>query len=82
MISRKDIFNLMHKLHIDDFIRFQKELLRDNRGSFLLPFEVKITDEDFKRYLHLPVEWSFPPLTRKDLPEEFSQNAVKTVDMF
>lgn len=79
MISKDSIRNMIHKLHLDDFIKSNKELLRDNRGSFLMPFDVKITDMEFERYRHLEVDWSLPPLTKDDLPEEFSAKAVKTV---
>ena len=82
MISKNNLKNIIHKLHIDDFIRSQKELMMDNRGGFLLPFEVKITDKEFERYRHLPVDWSLTSLTKEDLPSEFSQKSVKTVDMF
>lgn len=82
MISKDTLNNIMHKFHIDDFIKSQKELLRDNKGGFLIPFEVKITDKEFERYRYLPVDWSLPPLTKKDLPSDFSEKAAKTVDMF
>lgn len=72
----------MHKLHIDDFIRYQKELMRDNKGSFLLPISAKVNDVEYGRYRHLPINWSISPITKEDLPEEFSQRAVNTVDMF
>lgn len=56
--------------------------LRDNRGGFLILFEVKITDKEYERYRHLPIDWSLSPITKADLPEEFSEKAVKTVDIF
>ena len=82
MISKNSICNIIHKLHLDDFIESHKRLLKDNRGGFLIPLEVKISDKEYERYRHLPVDWSLPPITKDDLPEEFSQKAVKTVDMF
>ena len=54
----------------------------DNRWGFLIPIEVKLTDKDYERYRHLPVNWSIPTITKEDLPEEFSSKAVRTVDMF
>lgn len=43
---------------------------------------VKIKDEEYARYRHLPPNWSISPITKDDLPEDFSQRAVATVDMF
>lgn len=74
--------NLIHKIHINEIISSMQECLEDNRGGFLTPIEVKLTDEDYERYRHLPVNWSIPPITKEDLPEEFSSKAVRTVDMF
>ena len=82
MISRNNIKNIVHKLHLDGFIESQKELLRDNRGGFLIPIEVKITDKEYEKYRHLPINWDIPPINNEHLPEEFSQKAVNTVDMF
>lgn len=82
MISKNSICNIIHKLHLDDFVESHKRLLKDNLGGFLIPLEVKISDKEYERYRHLPVDWSLPPITKDDLPEEFSQKAVKTVDMF
>ena len=82
MISKNSINNIVHKLHLDSFIESQKEFFKDNCGGFLIPIEVKITDEEYKRYGHLPIDWSLSPITHGDLPEWFSEKAVKTVDMF
>lgn len=82
MISKNSINNIVHKLHLDNFLESQKEIFKDNRGGFLIPIEVKITDEEYKRYRYLPIDWSLSPITKKYLPEEFSEKAVKTVDMF
>ena len=82
MISKNSINNMVRKLHLDDFIESHKSLLKDNRGGFLIPFEVKITDKEYERYRHLSVDWSIPPITKDDLPDEFSQKAVNTIDLF
>lgn len=82
MISKSSLKNIANKLHLDGFIGSQKELLRDNRGGFLIPASAKIKDEEYARYRHLPPNWSIFPITKDDLPEEFSQRAVATVDMF
>ena len=82
MVSKNSINNIIHKLHLDSFIKSHKELLRDNRGGFLIPFEVKITDKEFERYRHLPINWDISPITKENLPKEFSQKAIKTADMF
>lgn len=82
MISKNSINNIIHKLHLDGFINSQKELLKDNRGGFLIPVSVKVTDVEYGRYRHLPINWSIPPITKEDLPDEFSKKAVRTVDMF
>jgi hypothetical protein len=82
MISKNSINNIVRKLHLDEFIESHKRLLRDNCGGFLIPFEVKITDKEYERYKHLSIDWSLSPITKDDLPAEFSDKAVKTVDMF
>lgn len=55
---------------------------KDTRGGFLIPASAKITDSDYAKYRHLPINWSIAPITAEDLPKEFSTQAVKTVDMF
>lgn len=82
MISKTSLKNMAHKLHLDGFIESQKELLRDNKGGFLIPTSAKIKDYEYGRYRHLPINWEIPPITKEHLPEEFSQKAVNTVDMF
>lgn len=82
MISKNSIHNIVHKLHLDDFVKSQREFLKDNKGGFLIPIEAKVIDGEYKRYRHLPIDWSLSPITSKDLPDEFSEKAVKTVDMF
>ena len=82
MISKNSIHNIVHKLHLDDFVKSQREFLKDNKGGFLIPIEAKVTDEEYKRYRNLPIDWSLSPITSDDLPDEFSEKAVKTVDMF
>lgn len=82
MISKSSLKNIANKLHLDGFIESQKELLRDNKGGFLIPTSAKIKDVEYARYRHLPINWSLSPITKNDLPEEFSRKAVATVDMF
>lgn len=82
MISKTSLNNMVHKLHLDGFIESQKELLRDNRRGFLIPTSAKIKDCEYGRYRHLPINWEIPPITKDHLPEEFSQKAVNTVDVF
>ena len=60
--------------------RFFQKL--DNKGSLLIPNNLKITDTDFYKYRHLPVNGEINPVTGKDLPDEFSAKAVKLVDLF
>lgn len=76
MISKNSINNIIHKLHLDGFINSQKELLKDNRGGFLIPVSVKVTDVEYGRYRHLPINWSIPPITKEDLPEEFPKKRL------
>lgn len=82
MIFKNRLNDMIHRLHLDAFIESHKRLLKDNRGGFLLPIEVKIKDKEYERYRHLPINWSITPITEEDLPEDFSQKAVNTVDMF
>lgn len=82
MISKNRINDMIHRFRLDGFIESQKRLMKDNRGGFLLPIEVKIKDREYERYRHLPVDWSISPITKDDLPGEFSQKAVNTVDVF
>lgn len=73
---------IVHKLHLDDLANSMNECRKDNRGGFLIPSSSKVTDSDYAKYRHLPIDWSLPPITKDDLPDEFSHKAVKTVDMF
>lgn len=82
MIPSFEFKKLVHKLHLDKLYKSLKECHNDNRGGFLIPTSSKITDSEYAKYRCLPVNWSLPPITKEDLPDEFSVNAVKTVDMF
>ena len=73
---------IVHKLHLDDLAKSMEEFRKDNSGGFLIPVSVKITDHEYEKYRHLPINWSLAPVTSKDLPKEFSPQAVKTVGMF
>ena len=54
----------------------------DDRGAFVLPFELRLKDQEFLKYCHLDVDWDIPSISSEDLPDEFSQKAVKLVDLF
>lgn len=54
----------------------------DDSGAFVLPFELRLKDQEFWKYCHLDVDWNMPSISSEDLPDEFSQKAVKLVDMF
>ncbi|MBQ2654385.1 MAG: hypothetical protein IJF83_12590 [Methanobrevibacter sp.] len=82
MISKNTLNGIIGRFHLKRFFKSQKEFLRDNRGGFLIPIEVKLSDVEFARYRCLSINWSLPQLTEKDLPPDFSKKAVKTVDMF
>ncbi|WP_298522358.1 hypothetical protein [uncultured Methanobrevibacter sp.] len=82
MISVNKLKNIAHKLHLDEVLESHKELWRDNRGGFLIPATAKIRDLEYERYRHLPVNWDLSPVTNEHLPDEFSQKAVNTIDMF
>jgi hypothetical protein len=73
---------IVHKLHLDDLAKSMNECRKDTRGGFLIPTSAKVSDSEYARYRHLPIDWSLAPITKDDLPEEFSPQAVKTVDMF
>ena len=47
-----------------------------------MPTSAKIVDSEYARYRHLLINWSIAPITKEDLPDEFSLRAVKTVDLF
>ena len=82
MMITDNIKKIAHRLHIDDLLKSMNEFRKDNSGGFLIPTSAKISDSEYARYRHLPINWSIPPITKDDLPEEFSPQAVKTVDMF
>lgn len=48
----------------------------------MLPFELRLKDQEFLKYCHLDVDWDIPSVSSEDLPEEFDQKAVKLVDLF
>lgn len=48
----------------------------------MIPTSAKVSDTDYSKYRHLLINWSISPITKDDLPDEFSPQAVKTVDMF
>lgn len=54
----------------------------DNRGAFVLPFELKLKDQDFLKYCHFDVDWDIDSISAEDLPSDFSSKAVKLVDLF
>ena len=54
----------------------------DIKGALLIPFDLKVKDNEFIHYRNLPVNWQIKSVTSDDLPKEFSRNAVKIVDLF
>jgi hypothetical protein len=82
MISKASLKEIVHKLHLDDLAKSMNECRKDTRGGFFITVSAKISDAEYSRYRHLPINWSIEPITEDDLPSEFSPNAVKTVDMF
>lgn len=54
----------------------------DNKGALLIPFDLKVKDQEFMHYLNLPVNWQIKSVTVDDLPRDFSRKAVKIVDLF
>jgi hypothetical protein len=54
----------------------------DEKGGILLPLDLKIRDIDFMKYRHLPVNWDTEAVRNDDLPDEFSPDSVKLVDIF
>ncbi|MBQ8016641.1 MAG: hypothetical protein IJ258_00900 [Methanobrevibacter sp.] len=82
MIFVSSLKGIVHKLHLDDLARSMNECRKDTRGGFLIPVTVKLTDPEYERYRHLEINWEISPITKDDLPDEFSPQAVKTVDMF
>jgi len=72
MISLHQLKRIVHKLHLDDLAKSMNECRKDTRGGFLIPASAKVTDSEYARYRPLPIDWSLPPITKDDLPEEFS----------
>lgn len=71
MLSKGSLKQIANKLHLDDSVSSMNECLKDNRGGFLIPSSAKITDSEYARYRHLPINWDIPPVTEDDLPEQF-----------
>ena len=82
MSTKNHIIKIVRTLHLDDLFKSMKECWNDPRGGFLIPVTVKLTDPEYERYRHLEINWEISPITKDDLPDEFSPQAVKTVDMF
>ena len=45
----------------------------DDSGAFVLPFELRLKDQEFLKYCHLDVDWNMPPYQVKICP----MNSVK-----
>ncbi len=82
MISLNSLNQILNKLNFTGLVKSMNECLHENSGGFLIPSSSKLTDVEYARYRHLEVNWSISPVTKDDLPSEFSPQAVKTVDMF
>ena len=82
MIPKISLNQIVNKLHLEGLVKSMWEFRRDNSGGFLIPTSAKVSDTDYGKYRHLPINWSISPITKDDLPDEFSPQAVKTVDMF
>ena len=82
MTTINNFKKIVHYLHLDELYESMRECHNDKRGGFLIPTSSKVTDTDYSKYRHLPINWSIPSITEEDLPVEFSHQAVKTVDMF
>ena len=54
----------------------------DNKGAFVLPFELKLKDQEFLKYCHLEVDWNIDSISKDDFPSEFCQKAINLVDLF
>ena len=70
------------KSQITKAINFFNPLNLDNRGGLLIPINLKIKDRDYYKYRHLEMNPHINSLTCEDLPHEFSQKAVRLVDVF
>ena len=54
----------------------------DDKGGLLIPMNLKLKDIDFMKYRHLPVNWEIKPVTKEELPFEFSTRTVMLIDLF
>ena len=63
MKSIVSINKLVHKLHLNKMGSSFREFRRDSSGGFLIPTSSKVTDSDYAKYRHLPVDWSILPIT-------------------
>ena len=54
----------------------------DDRGAFVLPFELRLKDQEFLKYCRLDVDWDIDSISAEDLPGDFSLKAVKLIDLF
>ena len=60
-----------------------KIFLKDQRGALVLPSEgVGIDDKDWIKYISLKCNEYIEPITLKDLPNDFSEDACRLVDEF
>ena len=82
MSTKNHIIKIVRTLHLDVLFKSMKKCWNGPRGGFLIPVTVKLTDPEYERYRHLEINWEISPITKDDLPDEFSSQAVKTVDMF
>lgn len=76
------VFLISSTLTIDKIKNFLDNFRNDNRGALLIPIELKLKDIDFLKYCHLEVDWDIPPLTKDDLPHDFSNKALKLINLF
>lgn len=77
MISINSFKKIVRDLHLDKIYDSVKECCHDARGGFLIPTSAKVKDSENAKYRHLPINWDLSPITKDDLPEEFSPQAVK-----
>ena len=80
MKTINNIKKIVRIFHLDELAKSMKECLNDNTRGFLIPASAKLSDSEYECYRFLPVDWSIPPITKEDLPSEFSPQAVKTVE--
>ena len=53
----------------------------DDKGAFVLPFDLRLKDKYFLKYCHFDVDWEIDSVSSEDLPDDFCSNAVKLVDL-